>query len=135
MGHRKLENYQVFLFVVLQRLSEHPGGLLVRGRINRVRVLVGQQLLDGIVQLVDDSILDFSLWRGGVDCCIKASNPLNCVQARNVIYTVVIQIVGHSWKELGVFIFTNPHTHDIFRPSRLAPKVCTLLFSVLPRTY
>ena len=67
IGPPGLGNFRVFLVPVHSKgVQGSQGSLLIHGSIDRLQVLVGH-ILAGIAQLVDDAVLNFDLWEGGVD--------------------------------------------------------------------
>lgn len=79
MARQDWEILGVFLVPALPKDAQSIHGcLLVQGGIGRfqvghkgLQVLIGH-ILAGIAQLADDTVLDLSLWKGGVDGRIKS---------------------------------------------------------------
>ena len=62
---------------------------------------------------MDDTVLDLSLWEGGVDGRIK-SLQIVCAGNENILYAPIFQTIEHRCPELGALIFANPHPQDVF---------------------
>lgn len=62
---------------------------------------------------MNDTVLDF---RFGEDCLNGSRKPSQIVRAGNedIFHTAIAQTIQHSCPELGAFVFTDPHSQDIF---------------------
>lgn len=111
-----LGDFGVFLVPVL--LKGIQNGLIIHSGIDclqvgheRLQLLVGH-LFAGIVQLVDDAVLDLGFGKDGMNDRIKLGQVI-CAGNENILHAPVPQAIEYGRPKLGALIFAYPHTQYI----------------------
>ena len=93
--------------------------LFIGGRINCFQisheffqVFIGN-IFRGIANLVDNALLNLSVWINRFDCLRKAGKAIHTGD-QDILNAAVFQAVHYGKPELGTFIFADIHAQDIF---------------------
>ena len=67
---------------------------------------------------MNDTVLDFRFWK---DCLNGSRKSSQIVRAGNedIFHTSIAQTIQHSCPKLGAFVFTDPHSQNVFSPVKV----------------